>query len=380
MANGSATAAATPRSSLDDESRRILAATKLFARSDNLLGVLQAISTVSLMVGTLWLTTQVPLWATPLFVPILAGLFVRTFVIQHDCGHLSLLSKVWANDLLGTLLSFTTGVPYDAWKTEHHWHHSHQAKLSHRGIDSMNSPMTVAEAQANPKGAAKRVKTITMVNIWVLGCISLLVQRKSWNGFFQFRKTYRWPFQGRDRLKRGVVLTVAGHLVFQAGLVTMMGWTRWALVYLPALAVGGACGVYLFWVQHNYEKSWHVEEKDWRFIDVGLKGSSFLKMNPVFTWFSGHIGHHHVHHLNARIPNYRLEEARSSIPELAAIVPLSREDRMKSFTHVFWDPESKQMVSPAMFTSKVADELAAPPPAEASAPCAEVSAAAKVAV
>jgi omega-6 fatty acid desaturase (delta-12 desaturase) len=103
-------------------------------------------------------------------------------------------------------------------------------------------------------------------------------------------------------------------------------------------------------------------------------------MNPVFTWFSGHIGHHHVHHLNARIPNYRLEEARSSIPELAAIVPLSREDRMKSFTHVFWDPESKQMVSPAMFTSKVADELAAPPPAEASAPCAEVSAAAKVAV
>lgn len=175
----------------------------------------------------------------------LVGTIIRLFVLQHDAGHQSLFTRRRVNDLAGTCLSFLTGVSYEAWKTEHAWHHNHQGKLSHRGVDRMNSLMTAAEAREGPDAARLRARKISAHSVFFLGAVSLLILRKVSGGYFQFRPNFRWPFYGRVRMRRGVLLTNIGHLALHlAGFAALGG--RWLLVLL-ALWIAGGLGASLFW-------------------------------------------------------------------------------------------------------------------------------------
>ncbi len=118
---------------------------------------------------------------------------------------------------------------------------------------------------------------------------------------------------------------------------------RWLLVPVGIFVAGGI-GASLFWVQHNFEHSWHASDAQWSYVRAALKGSSYLRFGPLLQWFTGSIGLHHVHHLNPGIPNYHLDAARKAIPELAAIEPLSNDDVRHCYTHVFWDGARNQMV------------------------------------
>jgi omega-6 fatty acid desaturase (delta-12 desaturase) len=274
----------------------------------------------------------------------LAGLLVRTFVLQHDCGHHSLFRGRRLNDLTGAGLSFITGIPYEPWRTEHAWHHTHQAQLDARGIDRVNSPMTSEEASQRPEEASQRHRLIRSWSVFFLGIFSLIFKRKRLVGFFHRRPGFRWRIADPGAQLPSFRLTVAGHVLALLGLIVALGPFDWATVFLPAYFFGAGCGALLFWVQHNFERTYHARDGEWTYLATGLRGSSYVALPPVLRWFTASIGVHHVHHLHPRIPNYRLEEARRAIPEIAAVPAIDGEAFERCFTHIFWDAGRDRMV------------------------------------
>ncbi|MBC7546051.1 MAG: fatty acid desaturase [Candidatus Sericytochromatia bacterium] len=325
-------------------SRGIIEASIPFARANDGLAAWQIGSILALFGGSLGLLHvygDQP-WRWLLILPLTAVL-IRIFVLQHDCGHKSLFRSSRVNDAVGTLLGFITGVAYEAWRSEHNWHHGNQAKLSHRGVDRMNSPMTAAEAIANPANAKLRRDKISIPSIFFLGAVSLVILRKRHTAFFQFRERFRWTVRNGPAMIRSVRLTNGMHLAYLVALAVWLGPLNF-IIALMAMVSAAGCGSLLFWVQHNYEHSHQADDAHWSFIDAGVYGSSYIHLGPLWRYITASICLHHVHHVNARIPNYRLEAARRAIPELAAVASLQASDLRKCFTHVFWDEGSGRMV------------------------------------
>lgn len=282
-------------------------------------------------------------WRFLMSLPI-GGLFVRLFVFQHDCGHNNFFSRHRVNDAVGLGLSFLTSMAYEAWKQAHAWHHKHQGKLSHRGIDNLNSPMTAAEARARPQDAQRRLAFLRAWKIFALGAVSILILRRHPKAYFIFWPNFRWNVVNRAKAWRGVHVTNAGYLLAQAFFIWTLGWFNWATILLPASVLTAGVGTLLFWIQHNHEDTYYAEDATWSFASAGVQGSTYLRLGRVLNWFTASIGLHHVHHLNPGIPNYRLEEARTHIPALTAVKPVTSEQLQNSFTRVFWDEELGRMV------------------------------------
>lgn len=305
----------------------------------------QVVSTALLFVALLAAARALPAAGGLLVIPLLAACLTRIFVLQHDLGHHSLFRSPQVNDALGTLASFATGVAYEPWRHEHLWHHNHQAQLAVRGVDRVNSPMTTDEGRADRAGATTRRRLIRPWTVALFGVFSLLVKRRRLAGFFFLRPGFPGRPGDLKRLARGLHLSNLGHLAVHALYVATLGVRVWGSIVLPATLLGACGGALLFWVQHNFEHTHHAGPGAWRFVDAGLCGSSYLRLPAPLAWFSADIGVHHVHHLNPRVPNYRLEEARREVPALAAVAPLSGEDLRRCFTHVFWDPTRGRMVT-----------------------------------
>lgn len=324
-----------------------LKASRAYAHADDRVAARQLAVTVALVLANLACVRWAPWPYEALLSLPLAGLLVRLFVLQHDLGHHALFTHAQTNDRLGRLTSVILGIPYQAWRTEHAWHHNHQGQLSARGIDRVNSPMTVAEALARPEEAHTRARLIRLSTVFVLGAHSLAVKRKRTVGFFPFRPGFRWPIRDRERIPATVRWTVVAHAAWHLTLVLVLGGAAWWVSVLPAYFMGAGFGALLFWVQHNFEGTWHAEDAEWDYTQVALRGSSYLALPQPLAWFSASIGLHHVHHLNPRIPNYRLEAARRGVPELAAVAPMTGQGFWRCFTHVFWSRAEGRMVSEA---------------------------------
>ena len=327
-------------------SQRVVLASMPFAKADDGRASWQIGSVLAALAGLLTavhLAAAAP-WRWLLILP-LTALMVRVFVLQHDCGHRSLFRSGRWNDAVGTLLGFITGVAFEAWRTEHNWHHGNQAKLSHRGVDRMNSPMTVAEARERPDHARMRRDKISIRSIFVLGAISLGVLRRVHTGYFPFRERFRWPVRNGPAMIRSVRLTNLVHAVALLALGVWIGPVNLVTIILPTLFAGAGCGSLLFWVQHNFEHTFHADDTQWSFVGAGLRGASYLRLPAWLRYVTADIGLHHVHHINSQIPNYRLEAARQAIPELRALAPLPRADFRRCFTHVFWDEAQGRMVT-----------------------------------
>jgi acyl-lipid omega-6 desaturase (Delta-12 desaturase) len=319
-----------------------LHASRPFAVANDGVATRQIVGTLAGVVALVTMMALAPgLWGFAA-APLLAGFLVRVFVLQHDAGHGSLFSSRSANDRAGLLLSWLTGVPFRPWLTEHNWHHANQGRLDRRGVDRVNSPMTVLEAAADPKGASLRSRLISPVTVFVLGAWSLIGKRKRLAGFFPFRPGFPGPHPDLVAQRAGLYATLLPYIGFQVVFALALGprvWLAWAV----ASCLGAGLGAWLFWLQHNFEHTLHAPDTTWDYTDVALHGSSYLALGRLGSWFTASIGLHHVHHLNPRIPNYRLEEARRAIPELAAVAPLTTTDLAHSFTHVFWDEAAGKM-------------------------------------
>lgn len=271
----------------------------------------------------------------PLAVPA-GGLLVRLFIIQHDCGHGSFLPSRRGNDWLGRALSLLTVTPYDSWKRAHALHHASTGDLSRRGTGDIHT-LTVREYLALPRRSRLRYRLYrNPLILIVLGSPLnfLLLQRLPSGVGLPWRTAWRDVLALNAALFAGLaLLTVA---------VGGVGTVLW--VFLPVISVAAWIGGWLFYVQHQYEETVWEEADTWDFHRAALGGSSYYVLPRVLQWFTGNVGLHHVHHLNSRIPNYRLQECLDGHEILGRVGRLTLRDSLGCLNLALWDEDARKLV------------------------------------
>jgi len=273
-------------------------------------------------------------WGLTIPLIFLAGLLlVRVFIIFHDCGHGSFFASRWANDTLGTLTGLLTFTAYYDWRGDHAIHHGAAGDLGRRGIGDVWT-MTVQEYLEASRW--RRFAYRLARNPIVLFGIAPLVL---------FVVTQRFPSPKAGRRERwSVWLTNIALLGIGFSLSLLFGVWHYLLIQFSVLLVAGSIGIWLFYLQHQFEDAYWERGEDWDFVAAALEGSSFFKLPRVLQWFSGNIGFHHVHHLNSRIPNYNLQRCHEADPRLAAIEPMTLWTSLRSLGLRLWDESSKKLV------------------------------------
>jgi omega-6 fatty acid desaturase (delta-12 desaturase) len=263
-----------------------------------------------------------------------AGFLVRTFVMFHDCAHGSLLSSRRANRYLGRFLGLFVLSPFERWRHDHAVHHATSGDLARRGVGDVVT-LTVSEYRA--RGRAGRLGYRAIRNPLVmfgLGPVIAMIVGP--------RIATR---SQRPRMRHSVMATNIALLVIVGGLCAVIGWEDFLLVWAPAALLAGSVGIWLFYVQHQFEDAYWQGSADWSFADAALRGSSYLKLPKVLQFFTGNIGLHHVHHLNARIPNYRLQAAHDENPIFQQVPTLSLWDGLRAVRLKLWDEEQGKLVT-----------------------------------
>jgi len=259
---------------------------------------------------------------------------VRIFIIFHDCTHYSFFKSKKANRFVGFVLGVLTFTPYAEWQSNHLYHHQAVGDLDRRGRGDVMT-LTVQEYLDAPKG--ERIKYRLYRNPFVLLIIGPI---------FSFLIRSRWSHKGAaNREIRSVVLTDIAIALIILAFILFLDLKTWLVIQLPIIFLAGILGVWLFYVQHQFENVYWARHEDWNNIDASLKGSSFYNLPRVFQWFSGNIGFHHIHHLRPSIPNYNLEEAYRSVPEVQKTPSMTLRSSMKSLFMNLYDEQQKKMVS-----------------------------------
>jgi acyl-lipid omega-6 desaturase (Delta-12 desaturase) len=298
--------------------------------------VWQLISTLVPLVAAVILmnwSLSVSYWLTLALAVPAAGLTIRTFIIMHDCGHGSFLpSKTW-NNVVGWVTGILTTTPYSHWRREHAIHHATSGHLEQRGTGDI-STLTVKEYLAAGR----------MQRIWYRiyrNPVILLV----FGPAFLFIK-HRWPTRGIAGKKEilNVHLTNLALAALITALSLLIGFKDFMLIWLPIFLLSGAAGVWLFYVQHQFEDAYWRGGEDWDYATAAVAGSSYFRLPKVLQWFTGNIGFHHVHHLSPKIPNYRLERCHKENPTFQKVVTLTLRESVRTLGLRLWDEESGRMV------------------------------------
>lgn len=286
-----------------------------------------------LSVGIYFSLSVSVLLALALAVPA-AGLLVRTFIIFHDCTHGSFLRSRRANSWLGTVLGLLLYVPFLRWRHDHAVHHATSGDLNRRGVGDIRT-LTVAEYHSLPwRGRLSYRLQRNPVLMFGLGPLIAMVIGP------------RIVAKGaRPRMRRSVLATNLALAAIIGGLCWLIGWRDYLLVAGPPALLAGSAGIWLFYVQHQFEDAYWESASDWTYADSALRGSSYLKLPKVLQFFTGNIGYHHVHHLSARIPNYNLQRAHEENPIFHDVPTLSLWDGIRAVTLKLWDEDSKRLVT-----------------------------------
>ncbi|GAB4480401.1 MAG: fatty acid desaturase [Anaerolineales bacterium] len=280
-----------------------------------------------------YLYPRVSYWLVLPVVVLAAGFMVRAFIIFHDCTHGSFFSRQAANDVVGRLLGVVVFTPYDYWKHEHNIHHATAGNLDKRGIGDVPT-WTVEEYRAKPWVARLGYRLMRQPLI-LLTVVS----------FYVFAISHRFWLPGTGRReKMSVVYTNLALTAVIGALVWLLGWQAVAAIQIPLLLVASAGGLWLFYVQHNFEGTYWEHQPDWDFYKAGLLGSSFYKLPAILNWFTGNIGYHHIHHLSPRIPNYNLPKVHQADPIFQQVRPLTLWRSFKSLSYRLWDEQRKMLV------------------------------------
>ena len=269
-----------------------------------------------------------------------AALTVRTFIIQHDCGHGSFFASRRANDWLGRCCSMATMTPYGQWRRQHAQHHGAWNNLDRRdasGLDIYSSCLTVAEYRALPAGRRLlyRVAKFPAMSLLVLPPLIFLVLYR-----FSFDTPNGWWAE-----RRGVYLTNLALLLLYGGLAAALGFGAMAAVMLSVIVPASIVGVWLFSIQHHFDGTLWARHGQWTALDAALRGTSFLRLPRWLQWATGNIGFHHVHHVSSRVPNYRLEACHGAHPGFAGAAVLTLGDGLRAWRFALWDEVRGRMVS-----------------------------------
>ena len=258
---------------------------------------------------------------------------MRVFIIHHDCGHGSFFKSRMANDVLGFITGVLTFTPYYQWRGEHALHHSTAGDLDRRGTGDVWT-LTVQEYLESSRW--NRFLYRLARNPVVLFVIAPL---------FLFIVKHRFTSPKATRRERhSVYWTNLAVLALASGLSLIFGIKAYLVIQLTAMMVAGSAGVWLFYVQHQFEGVYWERRGAWDYTAAALQGSSFYKLPKVLQWFSGNIGFHHIHHLSSRIPNYNLEKCHDANPLFQSVKAVTLFPSLKSFTFRLWDEPRKKLV------------------------------------
>ncbi len=265
-----------------------------------------------------------------------AGLLVRLFMIQHDCGHGAFFRHRFVNDWVGRVLSVLTLTPYDFWRRTHAVHHATSGNLDKRGMGDIDT-LTVDEYQALSRWGRVRYRIYRHpVVMFGLGPAYLF--------FLQYRLPIGLMRGGwRPWLSTMITNLAIGFLVV-IGMWTV-GVVPFLLVHLPITLIGASLGVWLFYVQHQFEDTFWAHERVWSMHEAALHGSSHYDLPLILRWFTANIGVHHIHHLSSRIPFYRLPRALRHHPDLANIGRLTLGQSLACVRLVLWDEAAQRLIS-----------------------------------
>jgi omega-6 fatty acid desaturase (delta-12 desaturase) len=282
----------------------------------------------------IYATLGVSHWLALLLAIPTAGFLVRTFIVFHDCAHGSMLPSKRANIYLGALLGVLVLAPFRRWRHDHAVHHATSGDLERRGVGDVLT-LSVAEYQARSWRGRLGYRLIrNPLVMFGLGPIFAMVigPRLVSSG-------------ARPRMRNSVLATDLALAAIAGGLCLLIGWKDFLLAWGPSALLAGSVGIWLFYVQHQFEDAYWQNTEDWSYAEAALRGSSYLKLPKVLQFFTGNIGLHHVHHLSARIPNYYLQRAHDENPIFHDVPTLGISDGIKAVRLKLWDEDQRRLVT-----------------------------------
>jgi acyl-lipid omega-6 desaturase (Delta-12 desaturase) len=284
--------------------------------------------------AAMYVALDVSYWLVLILSVPAAGFLLRTYIVFHDCAHGSFLRSKRANTLLGRTLGLVVFSPFQSWRQNHAVHHATAGDLDRRGVGDVPT-LTVAEYGALPWRQRLRYRAfrnpLVMFGIgpiWALVVQPRFIRRSA-----------------RPRIRRSVIGTNVALVLLIGGLCLLLGWREYLLVETPSLMLAAAAGVWLFYVQHQFDDTYWKCSGDWTYADAALRGSSYLKLPRVLQFFTGNIGLHHVHHLSARIANYNLQAAHDQNSFFHDVPTQSLWDGLRAVRLKLWDEDGARLVT-----------------------------------
>ena len=277
---------------------------------------------------------SISIWLTLLLTIVASGFIIRIFIIFHDCTHYSFFKSNRANRIVGTITGIITLFAYEKWKRNHAIHHATSSNLDKRGTGDV-WVMTVDEYidASFWQRLAYRLYRNPIV-MFGLGPLYLFLISNRFN---------RKGAHLRERMNT-YLINVSIVLIYGT-IIWLIGWKAFLIIQVPMLFISGSLGIWLFYVQHQFEDSYFEEEKEWDFVKAAVDGSSYYKLPKVLQWITGNIGYHHVHHLSPRVPNYHLEEAHESTPPLQKATTITLATSLTSIRFRLYDEKTRSFIS-----------------------------------
>jgi omega-6 fatty acid desaturase (delta-12 desaturase) len=299
---------------------------------------LLALATSVAPVLGLWVLMYLALGVSYVLVLVLAvpaaGFLVRTYILFHDCAHGSLLRGRRANARLGAVLALMVFTPFARWRHDHAVHHATAGDLDRRGTGDIRT-LTVNEYRARPRWARLAYRLFrNPVVMFGLGPLYKMLLEPRWIG----------P-SARRQIQRSVWGTNLALALVVGALWWLLGWRTLVLVTAPPVALAGGVGIWLFYVQHQFDHTYWQHSSEWSNTDAALRGSSYLRLPKVLQFFSGSIGLHHVHHLNTKIPSYNLQRAHDHTPIFRNVPAVSLWEGLRAVRLKLWDEDAGRLVT-----------------------------------
>ncbi len=271
-------------------------------------------------------------YAFALMVPA-ALLLVRIFIFFHDCCHGSFFRSKRLNTLVGNLTGILTFTPFAEWRYAHNLHHVSAGDLDRRGAGDV---WTLTTEEYRSMGRSGRLGYRLVRNPFVMLVLGPIF-------IFLISQRYRSPWSRKKEI-HSIWFTNLSLAVVILALGSMIGFVNYLIIQIPIMIMAGALGIWMFYVQHQYEGVYWARHDDWDAFRAALEGSSFYSLPGILRWFSGNIGYHHIHHLNARIPNYNLQKSFRSVSALREIKPLTLLQSFSCIRLKLWDEEQQKLI------------------------------------
>ncbi|MGH7688534.1 MAG: fatty acid desaturase [Gemmatimonadaceae bacterium] len=325
---------AVPESGAGPGWRRMVAPYETPSMAHSLWQVTSTLVPLALALYVMYRSLALSYWVTLLLAVPTAGLVVRTFTIMHDCAHGSLFDKRWANDAVGWFTGVLALTPYVQWRRDHVLHHASSGDLNRRGHGDVWT-LTVREYRARSRVGKLRYRLFRHpLVLFGLGPLQLALGQR-----------WRTISTATGRKEQASVReTNLALLALILGFSALIGLGDVAKIYVPVFMIAGAAGIWLFYVQHQFEDTYWAEHEQWDYVTASIHGSSYYKLPAVLNWFTCSIGLHHVHHLSPRIPNYRLRECHAANAQLQEATTIGILESRKSVRLTLWDEDAHRLV------------------------------------